>query len=162
MGIRKCSSEILEFNIKLSSDKAVGPQFNVTRYLLRLSRATLRNLVSVITGHGKFRKHLYIIGVSENPICLACGLEEETALVNLYFRKFKGLPPLELKQLFDHLNLSPSLFIFPSIILYPIILHSRVHIRLALRPACRSMAGIHPPKSIHPSKVAIQSCWRTF
>jgi hypothetical protein len=51
----------------------------VTRYLLRLSRATLRNLVSVITGHGKFRKHFHRMGLSENPPCVACGLEEETA-----------------------------------------------------------------------------------
>jgi hypothetical protein len=56
----------------------VGPQFNVTRYLLRLSRATLRNLVSVITGHRKFRKHLHRIGLSENPLGLACGLEEHS------------------------------------------------------------------------------------
>jgi hypothetical protein len=57
----------------------VGPQFGLTRYLLRLSRETLRNLVSVITGHGKFRKHLHRMGLSENPLCLACVLEEETA-----------------------------------------------------------------------------------
>ena len=57
----------------------VGPHLNVTRYLLRLSRDTLRNLVSVITGHGKFRKHLHRMGLSENPLCLECGLEEETS-----------------------------------------------------------------------------------
>jgi hypothetical protein len=57
----------------------VEPKLNVKKYLLRLSRDTLRNLVSVITGHGKFRKHLHRMGLSDNTLCLACGLEEETA-----------------------------------------------------------------------------------
>jgi hypothetical protein len=51
----------------------------VTRYLLRLSRATLRNLILVITCHGNFRKHLHGLGLAEDPVCLVCGLEEETA-----------------------------------------------------------------------------------
>jgi hypothetical protein len=46
--------------------------------LSRVSRDTLRNLVSVITGHGKFRKNLHRMGLSDNPLCLACGLEKET------------------------------------------------------------------------------------
>jgi hypothetical protein len=33
----------------------------------------------LITGHGKFRKHLHRMGLSDNTLCLACGLEEETA-----------------------------------------------------------------------------------
>jgi zinc-binding in reverse transcriptase len=48
----------------------------VTRYLLRLSRATLRNLVSVITCN--FRKNLHGLGLAEDPVCLVCELEEET------------------------------------------------------------------------------------
>jgi hypothetical protein len=43
------------------------------------------------------------------------------------FRKFKGLPPEELQQLFDHINLSPSLFIFPSKILSPNFLSRVAH-----------------------------------
>jgi hypothetical protein len=73
---RKCSSEILESSIEVSTDKTVGSQFTVTRYLLRLSGATLRNLVLVITCHGNFRKHLH--GLAEDPVCLVCELEEET------------------------------------------------------------------------------------
>jgi hypothetical protein len=42
-------------NCRQSKLRLVEPNLNVNRYLLRLSRATLRNLVSIITGHGKFR-----------------------------------------------------------------------------------------------------------
>ena len=57
----------------------VEPTLKVTRHLLRLSRATLRNLVSAITGHGNFRKHLHRMRLAESPFCGGCELEDETA-----------------------------------------------------------------------------------
>ena len=98
-------------NCRQSKLWLVGPNLNVTRYLLRLSRATLRNLVSVITGHGKFRKHLHRMRLSENPLYLACGLARTRAfgkpLLNeleyrQLFRIFKGLQPEELTRMSDH------------------------------------------------------------
>jgi hypothetical protein len=52
-------------NCRQSKLWLVGPKLNVKKYLLRLSRNTLRNLLSVITGHGKFRKHLHRMGLSD-------------------------------------------------------------------------------------------------
>jgi RNase H len=50
-------------NYRQSKLWLVGPNLNIKKYLLRLSRATLRNLVSIITGHGKFRKHIHRMGL---------------------------------------------------------------------------------------------------
>jgi hypothetical protein len=69
----RCRDPLLNWSYGVRSN------LNVKKYLLRLSRATLRNLVSIISGHDKFRKHLHRMGLSDNRLCLACGLEEETA-----------------------------------------------------------------------------------
>jgi hypothetical protein len=54
-------------NCRQSKLWLVGPKLNVKKYLLRLSRDTLRNLI-LITGHGKFRKHLHRMGLSDNTL----------------------------------------------------------------------------------------------
>jgi hypothetical protein len=65
-------------NCRQSKLWLVVPKLNVKKNLLRLSRDTLRYLI-LITGHGKFRKYLHRMVLSDNTLCLACGLEEETA-----------------------------------------------------------------------------------
>jgi len=35
----------------------------------------------VLTGHNTLRRHLYIMGLSNNPICRKCGTEEETVRI---------------------------------------------------------------------------------
>jgi hypothetical protein len=48
----------------------------LTRYLLRLPRSKLRILVELITGHCPLNKHLHNIGLIDEPICIACGMED--------------------------------------------------------------------------------------
>lgn len=51
----------------------------LSKRLLSLRRPQLRQVTSVITGHGLFNKHLFTIGVTDSPLCRACMEEEETA-----------------------------------------------------------------------------------
>jgi hypothetical protein len=67
------------------------------------------------------------------------------------FCKFKGLPPVEVEQLFDHTNLSPSLFIFPSNILYPFTLPSRVAYKARIKARVQE-SGKTLPSEILPSR----------
>jgi hypothetical protein len=55
------------------------PNSGLTRYLLRLPRSKLRILVGLITGHCPLNKHLHNIGLIDKPICIACGMEDESA-----------------------------------------------------------------------------------
>jgi hypothetical protein len=34
----------------------------------------------LLTGHNTLRRHLYIMGLSNNPTCKKCGTEEETSV----------------------------------------------------------------------------------
>jgi hypothetical protein len=45
--------------------------------LLRLPRSKLRILVAPITGHCPLNKHLHNMGLIDEPICIACGMEDE-------------------------------------------------------------------------------------
>jgi hypothetical protein len=67
------------------------------RYLLRLPRFKLGILVGLITGHCPLNKHLHNMGLRDDPICIACGMEDESAfhllcncpsLISLRVRKF--------------------------------------------------------------------------
>lgn len=43
-----------------------------------IDRDSLRQIISVITGHCCLDKHLFNMKISASPICYRCGLEEET------------------------------------------------------------------------------------
>jgi hypothetical protein len=36
-----------------------------------------RVVIGLLTGHNMLRRHLYVMGLSDNPICRKCGAEEE-------------------------------------------------------------------------------------
>jgi hypothetical protein len=55
------------------------PSPGLTRYLLRLPRSKLRILVEFITGHYSSNKHLHNMCLIDEPICIACGMEDESA-----------------------------------------------------------------------------------
>jgi len=40
----------------------------------------LRFVIGLLTGHNTLRRHLHIMGLSNNPICRKCGTEEETSV----------------------------------------------------------------------------------
>jgi len=39
-----------------------------------------RVVIGLLTGHNTLRRHLHIMGLSNNPICRKCGTEEETSV----------------------------------------------------------------------------------
>jgi hypothetical protein len=41
-------------------------------------------VIGLLTGHNTSRRHLYIVGLSNNPTCKKCGTEEETSVYALY------------------------------------------------------------------------------
>jgi hypothetical protein len=73
------------------------PNPGLTRYLLRLPRSKLRIMVGLITGHCPLNKHLHNMGLIDEPICIAYGMEDEsafhllcdcTSLISLRMRTF--------------------------------------------------------------------------
>jgi hypothetical protein len=63
----------------------------LTRYLLRLPRSNLRILVELLTGHCILNKHLHNMGLIDEPICSACGMEDESAFHLLYVTALKNM-----------------------------------------------------------------------
>jgi hypothetical protein len=55
------------------------PNPGLTRYLVRLPRSKLRILVGLITGHCPLNKHLHNMCLTDEHICIACGMEDESA-----------------------------------------------------------------------------------
>jgi len=47
---------------------------------MSFSRTQSRVIIGLLTGHNTLRRHLYIMGLSNNPICRKCGTEEETSV----------------------------------------------------------------------------------
>jgi len=47
---------------------------------LSFNRTQSRVVISLLTGHNNLRRHLYIMGLSNNPTCRKCGTEEETSV----------------------------------------------------------------------------------
>jgi len=48
--------------------------------LLSFNRTKSTAVIGVLTGHNTLRRHLYIMGLSNNPIYRKCGTEEETSV----------------------------------------------------------------------------------
>ena len=45
-----------------------------------IARTQSRVVIGLLTGHNTLRRHLYVIGLSNNPTCRKCGTEEETSV----------------------------------------------------------------------------------
>jgi hypothetical protein len=48
--------------------------------LIKLSRNNLRLITGILTGHCNFNKHLFIIGITDSPLCRASRETEETVI----------------------------------------------------------------------------------
>jgi hypothetical protein len=48
--------------------------------LLSFNRTQSRIDIGLLTGHNTLRRHLYIMGLSNNPICRICSAERETSV----------------------------------------------------------------------------------
>jgi hypothetical protein len=57
-----------------------GPKLATRARLLSFNRTQSRVVIGLLTGHNTVRRHLYVMGLSNNPICRKCGTEEETSV----------------------------------------------------------------------------------
>ena len=56
------------------------PDLAANARLLSINRTQSRVVIGLLTGHNTLRRHLYIMGLSNNPTCRKCGTEEETSV----------------------------------------------------------------------------------
>ena len=49
-----------------------------TSEILRLNKRDIRIITQMITGHANLKRHRFIMGVEDNPICEKCEEAEET------------------------------------------------------------------------------------
>ena len=56
-----------------------GPSPATKAQLLSFNRTQSR-VVTDLTGHNTLRRHLYLMGMSNNPACRKCGSEKETSV----------------------------------------------------------------------------------
>jgi hypothetical protein len=48
--------------------------------LLSFNRTQSRAVIGLLTGHDTLRRHLHVMGLSNDPTCRKCGTEEETSV----------------------------------------------------------------------------------
>jgi len=66
--------------LKLGEGNDLGtcPDKQLARYSLGLKRQDLRILLGLLTGHIALNRHLIVMKIRADPLCTACGEEEET------------------------------------------------------------------------------------
>jgi hypothetical protein len=69
-----CSTQRQAQELISSPDLATGA------HILSFNRTQSRVVIGLLTGHNTLRRHLYIMGLSDNPICRKRGTEEETSV----------------------------------------------------------------------------------
>ena len=57
-----------------------GPNLPTGTRLLSFSKTQSRVVIDLLTGHNTLRRHLYVMGLSNNHTCRKCGNEEETSV----------------------------------------------------------------------------------
>ena len=60
-----------------------GPDLATRARLLSFNRTQFSVVIGLLTGHNTLRRHLYTMGLSNNPTCRKCGTEEETSVHTL-------------------------------------------------------------------------------
>ena len=53
-----------------------GPDLATAAQLLSFNRTQTRAVIGLLTGHNILRRHLHVMGLSDNPTCRRCGTEE--------------------------------------------------------------------------------------
>jgi hypothetical protein len=82
-----------------------GPCLDAKARFLFFNRTQSRSVIGLLTGHNTQRSHLYLMGLSDSPLCRRCGAEDET-LAHI-------LCKLEAFTAFRHMHLG-SLFLEPE------------------------------------------------
>ena len=57
-----------------------GPNLATGAQLLSFNRTHSRVIIGLLTGHNTLRRHLYVMGLSNNHTCRKLGTEEETSV----------------------------------------------------------------------------------
>ena len=66
---------------RLAQELISGCDLATRAQLLSFNRTQSRVVViSLLTGHNNLRRHLYVMGLSNNPTCRKCGTEKETSV----------------------------------------------------------------------------------
>jgi len=60
-----------------------GPIPTAKTRLLSVNQTQSRVFTSILTGYNTPERHLYVIGLINNPLCRRCGEEEETSVHDL-------------------------------------------------------------------------------
>jgi len=47
---------------------------------MSFNRTQSRAVIGLLTGHNTLRRHLYILGLQDSPLCRKCGVMEETSV----------------------------------------------------------------------------------
>ena len=56
-----------------------GPCLGIKVKLLSFDRTQSRVVTGLLTGHNTLRRHLYLLGLLDSPLCRGCGVKEETS-----------------------------------------------------------------------------------
>ena len=56
-----------------------GPNLATGARLLSFKRTRTRAVTGLLTGYNTLRRHLHVMGLSNDPTCRKCGTEEETS-----------------------------------------------------------------------------------
>ena len=56
-----------------------GPCLGSKARFLSSNRTQSRTVTGPLTGHNTLRRHLYLMGLSDSPLCRRCGAEDETS-----------------------------------------------------------------------------------
>jgi hypothetical protein len=69
-----CSSQRQDWEL------ITGPDLATRARLLSFNRTQSRDVIGLLTEQNTLRRHLQIMGLSNNPICRKCSTEEETSV----------------------------------------------------------------------------------
>lgn len=80
-----------------------------SKCLMSKNRWALKTLVAVLTGHCGLNRHLRLLEIGDNPVCLQCGTGKETSyhLIEVCHRwssikrRFLGTSTLSCRELFS-------------------------------------------------------------
>ena len=82
-----------------------APNLATKTRLLSFNRTQCRVFIGLFATHNNLRRHLYVMRLSNNPICTTCGTEDETSVHIL--RACEALVSLRLARL-DSFYLDPE------------------------------------------------------
>jgi len=56
-----------------------GPGLGAKTKAMSFNSTQSRTVIGLLTGHNTLRRHLYLLGLQDSPLCRKCGVMEETS-----------------------------------------------------------------------------------